>query len=178
MKSNSMFQLHKQVDEVQLFTKNGHDVTKRFRTVATAGRSLRCDTAILDGELVADDERGRPDFAALHAHRPASKHTLTLWVFDLLHLNGDDLRGLVLDERRRMLARLMKRTLPPIRLSESFDDPSALLKAAIEMGLEGIVSKRRDFAYRSGSRPEWVKVKTAQWRAANRERFKLFAKSR
>jgi len=163
---------------VRLYTKNGHDVTKRFRTIAAAGSSLRCKTVILDSELVADDEHGSSDFTALHAHRPASKHALTLWVFDLLHLNSDDMRIPVLDERRDKLARLVKGILPPILLSESFDDPTGLLKAATDLGLEGIVSKRLDFAHRSGSRPEWVKVKTAAWVAANGKRFKLFPKAR
>ena len=63
-----------------------------------------------------------------------------------------------------------------VRYSESFDDARALLQSAVNLGLEGIVSKRRDSAYRSGLCPRWVKVKTALWREANRERWKMFEK--
>jgi bifunctional non-homologous end joining protein LigD len=61
-----------------------------------------------------------------------------------------------------------------LRFSESFDDPQKLLDAAVKLGLEGIVSKRRDQAYRSGPNSGWVKVKTVQWREANRDRWEMF----
>jgi len=170
-------QLHKLANEVRLYSKNGYDVTDRFRAIAAAGTTLRCTSAILDGELEAADLKGRADFAALHRPRP-SRRTLTLWVFDLLHLDGEDLRSLALEERRQKLTNLMKRTQQPLRLSESFDDPDKLLRAAIELGLEGIVSKRRDCPYHSGPSIDWLKVKNSAWRQANRERFKPFAKER
>ena len=76
------------------------------------------------------------------------------------------LRQLLIDADNRLL-----------RFSDDFLDPEKLLAAAERMGLEGIVSKRRDQHYRSGKNPGWVKMKTATWRAANRERYKLFEKS-
>jgi bifunctional non-homologous end joining protein LigD len=82
-----------------------------------------------------------------------------------LHRNGRDLRELPLLERR-------------LRVSESFDDGIELLKVADRMGLEGIVSNRLDAPYRSGRRAEWIKVNSASWREANRERRRLFERAR
>jgi bifunctional non-homologous end joining protein LigD len=85
------------------------------------------------------------------------------------------LRALPLDERKAKLAGLLDKTdSVHVRYSESFEDAQALLDAAIGLGLEGVVSKKRGSAYRSGPCHSWVKVKTAQWRDANRERWKLF----
>jgi hypothetical protein len=95
--------------------------------------------------------------------------------FDLLELDGKDLRGEPLERRRQKLADLLERSgIACMCFSEAFNDGSALLKACAGLGLEGIVSKRRDAPYRAGKRPEWVKVKTAEWREANQERWKLF----
>ena len=102
---------------------------------------------------------------------------LCAWCFDLMALDRHDLRSEPLDSRRERLRQLLARAKTDIlRYSDDFDDPFKLLGAADRMGLEGIVSKRRDQHYRSGKNPGWVKVKTAAWRAANRERYKLFQK--
>lgn len=102
---------------------------------------------------------------------------LCAWCFDLMGLDRHDLRSEPLDSRRERLRQLLidadNRLL---RFSDDFLDPEKLLAAAERMGLEGIVSKRRDQHYRSGKNPGWVKVKTAAWRAANREPYKLFKK--
>ena len=102
---------------------------------------------------------------------------LCAWCFDLMGLDRHDLRSEPLDSRRERLRQLLidadNRLL---RFSDDFLDPEKLLAAAERMGLEGIVSKRRDQHYRSGKNPSWIKVKTATWRAANRERYKLFEK--
>ena len=87
----------------RLFSRNGNDFTERLSSIAKAATDLRCTSAILDAEIVATDEHGRPEFAALHERRPASTHLLILWVFHLLHLDGRDLRRLLLDERRSAL---------------------------------------------------------------------------
>ena len=99
-----------------------------------------------------------------------------MWLFDLFDLDDRDLARMPLDERRARLARLAAR-LPRgsvFKLSESFDDPQQLLDVAQAMGLEGVVSKRRDAHYRSGRWSKWVKVKTESWRRDNRERWRLF----
>lgn len=94
---------------------------------------------------------------------------MTFWCFDLLSLRGQDLRGLPLSERREQLEGL---ELPkPLMSSETFDDPPQLPENAEQFRLEGVVSKRVDFRYRSGRRPEWVKVTASWWREKNHDRY-------
>src|SRR5262249_52082343 len=135
---------------------------------------LAAKTAVLDGEVVASDANGRPNFARLHVPctRPGVIH---LWAFDLLAFNGRDLRLQPLVKRQARLQALLERFgCPAVSLSEPFEDGLALLSAAEERGLEGIVSKRRDASYRSGECRDWRKVKTLAWREANKERWRLF----
>jgi bifunctional non-homologous end joining protein LigD len=170
-------QLHKASASVRLLSRHGHDLTSTFPTVASAVATLDATTAILDGELVATNADGVPDFRALQCRSPDT--TLAVWVFDLLEVNGRDLRALSLGERRHHLEQQLvsRRDAGTLRFSESFADPARLLAAAHDLGLEGVVSKRLDAPYRSGRRPEWVKVKTDSWRIANRERWRLFEKA-
>jgi bifunctional non-homologous end joining protein LigD len=102
-----------------------------------------------------------------------------VWAFDLLHHNGRDLRELPLFERKARLEKLiLAANVSWLHYSESFDDGIGLLRAADLMKLEGIVSKRRDAPYRSGKKCAWIKVKCAAWRAANKERWRLFERHR
>ena len=171
-------QVHKAGWRARLLSRHGHDLTDRSPEVARAVASLQAESAILDGELVALNDDGLPDFRSL-LHR-AQDAPLAVWLFDLLDLNGRDVRTLPLEERRQRLQELLRGQTPnaPLRFSESFDDPERLLAAADDLGLEGVVSKRLDAPYRSGRRAEWVKVKTERWRRANRERWQLFSTSR
>jgi bifunctional non-homologous end joining protein LigD len=165
-------QLHKGGREVAIFTKRGHDYTSRLPAIARGLASLTPHSLIIDGELVALDERGLPDFRALHFNwldRP-----LCVWAFDLLAL-GHDMRELRLEHRKERLARIVREARAPwLRYSESFEDAGKLLAAADAMKLEGIVSKRLDGKYRSGTRSGWIKVKAAAWREVNRDRGRLF----
>jgi bifunctional non-homologous end joining protein LigD len=103
------------------------------------------------------------------------QHELAVYAFDLLHRDGRDLRPLPLLDRRRRLARLLSRAaIPCLHLVECFDDGVELLEAVEGLQLEGIVSKHRAAPYRSGDCRDWVKVKTAYWRATNRERWRKF----
>ena len=124
----------------------------------------------LDAELVALDESGRPAFWATGTKR--SRHCLTC--FDILWLNGENLRALTLGDRRQQLAEVLAGSASVLHLVEQFEDALGLLRAAEEYGLEGIVSKRLDRPYRSGSRCGWVKVKTSTWLVANRDLWKRF----
>ena len=100
---------------------------------------------------------------------------LCLWCFDLLHLNGVRITPLALAERKAQLADLVAIVGDKhLQFSGDFSDPLALLQTCRKMNLEGIVSKRRKSAYRSGPTRDWLKIKTASWRAANRERWELF----
>ena len=117
-----------------------------------------------------------PDFfRLLKAAFRNQESELAVYAFDLLHLNGQDLRPQPLTERRRLLERLLGRAkVPCLHLVDVFDDGQKLLEAAEKHKLEGIVSKRRDASYRSGECHDWVKIKTMAWREANRERWRLF----
>lgn len=166
-------QLVKEGRRICLFTRRGHHLTERVRSFADRFQELDCKSARIDGELTVADQHGRPDFHALGGAMRRRPRDLMLVAFDLLELDGKDLRGLPLEARREALSGLLERSgLGCVCFSEAFPDAQALLQACAELGLEGIVSKRRNAPYRAGKRPEWVKVKTAEWKGANRERGK------
>jgi bifunctional non-homologous end joining protein LigD len=170
-------QAHKLGSRVVLFSRNGHDFTERFPSIAQLLRELPARSAILDGEVVATDADGRPNFARLHLLRWVKQSGLAvhLWAFDLLAFNGRDLRPQPLAKRQECLQTLMERFgCPAVSLSEPFEDGVALLRVTEQRGLEGVVSKRRDAPYRSGECRDWRKVKTDAWREANRDRWRLF----
>jgi len=143
--------------EVTLMSRNGNDLTERFREVARAARlGIRSADAVLDGEICALDERGRSRFSLLQEGQGA----LVLAVFDLLELDSEPLVELPLAERRKRLGRLIDASAGNVLLSPQFDDGEALLVAAREQGLEGVVAKRGDSRYQPGKRgTEWRKVK-------------------
>lgn len=144
----------------RLLTRNGHDWTARFPETAAALSAL--PDCVLDGELVATDAEGNPDFAALQsAIERGATADLVYWAFDLPALRGADLRDRPLTERRAALARLLARPPAGIRLVEAFAQPGeAVLRSACRLGLEGIVSKRAASPYRPGDRGgDWVKAK-------------------
>jgi bifunctional non-homologous end joining protein LigD len=168
-------QLHKAGDQVRLFSRNGKDFTERYPSIVAAVLGLGAKSAAIDGELVSCDPEGKPDFYALMRRRTSG---LCVWCFDLLTLNERDLRSLPLEQRKAKLGVLLAKTAADtLRLSHTFADGEKLLHAAAQRGLEGIVSKRRAAPYVAGSSSGWIKVKTATWRAANRERYKLFEKT-
>ena len=102
-----------------------------------------------------------------------------MWAFDLLQLDGVRLMPLPLDERKKRLAALLLAAdTGHIQFSGAFDGPIKLLRKCEKIGLEGIVSKRWTSAYRPGPSRDWIKTKTASWRAANRDRFALIYRKR
>jgi bifunctional non-homologous end joining protein LigD len=166
-------QLHRCDGAVRLYSKRGNDLGFRFPDLVRSIAGLPIGDVILDGEITALGPQGLPNFEALQ--RADGDYLYTFWAFDLLRIGEHDLRALPLDERKAKLTGLLSGTNSVhIRYSESFEDAQALLEAATGLGLEGVVSKKRGSAYRSGPCHSWVKVKTAQWRDANRERWKLF----
>ncbi len=165
-------QLHKAGDEAATFTRKGNDCTNRFLSIRDALLNLPLCSAIIDAEAVACDEDGKPDIEILMQN---SAGTLCAWCFDLLELNGRDLRPLPLVERRIHLRHLLaKADEHALRYSADFHDPVTLLAAAEQQGLEGVISKLTYQPYRSGKNPGWIKVKTATWRAAIRDRWEPF----
>ena len=150
-------------DTVTLKTRTGLDWTKRFPSIAAACAALGDHDALLDGEIVSGDADGVSNFSALQDDLKAGRHDrLAYYVFDLLHLDGYDLTGATLADRKQVLEKLFT-ALPKngvIRLSEHFDaDGPTLLRHACQMQLEGILSKRRDAPYRSGRSGDWLKTK-------------------
>jgi len=170
-------QLHKSKRGATVYTKNGNDFTRRFPAIADAVAALPVQSIIIDGELTACDRHGLPDFRALHFHN-AREVALCVWAFDILHLNGADLRQVPLSERKYALEKIIyKAEDHTLRLSETFGDGAKLLASCENMGLEGTISKRRDFPYRSGA-ADWIKVKCLSWREANKDRWDLFNKDK
>lgn len=154
---------------VRIITRGGFDWTPRFPAIAHDALELGVDSAIVDGEAVVLDERGAADFGALQkalggrgGKRFASE--ARLYAFDLLYLNGHDLRERPLSERREMLADVLAgQRHGSIGLSEEVNaDGAPFLKLACELDLEGIIAKRRSAPYRSGRGGEWVKIKCIQ----------------
>jgi bifunctional non-homologous end joining protein LigD len=147
--------------KVKLLTRKGLDWTKKFPTVAEAIVKLPAATALIDGELVAEDAKGISRFSLLQQDLKAGRHDrMVLYAFDLMHLDGADLTPLPLGERKAALARLIGRARGPLRFSESLSEPGpALFKQACKMGLEGIMSKLADAPYRSGRGRDWLKSK-------------------
>jgi len=176
MKSRSMAgggQLHKSGSLVRLYSKRGNDLSFRFPDIVAAAAHMPIGDAVLDGEITALNAEGLPDSEALL--RSDKRAIQTFWAFDLLRSGQDDLRARALFERKARLAKVIgKQKNPHLRYSENFEDGEALLEASARLGLEGIVSKKRDAPYRSGPSHSWIKIKTSAWREANRERRKPF----
>ena len=143
--------------EARLTSRNGKDLTERFRVVArNVSKAVRTPSAVLDGEVCALDEDGTARFEALQS----GSGPLVLLAFDLLELDGEPVRDRPLRERRELLEEVLDPTVRGIRLSPAFEDGDALLQAAREQGLEGVVAKRADLPYRPGRRTlAWQKLK-------------------
>jgi bifunctional non-homologous end joining protein LigD len=149
--------------KVKLLTRSGLDWTMKFPTIAAAIAKLLAHAALIDGELVAEGDDGISSFSLLQEDLKSGRHDrMVFYVFDLMHLDGDDLKSRPLHERKVALARLLAKAPKrgPLRLSESLTEPGpALIKHACKMGLEGIVSKLADAAYHSGRGHDWIKTK-------------------
>jgi bifunctional non-homologous end joining protein LigD len=147
--------------QVRLLTRKGLDWTNKFPTIAEAIARLRAKTALIDGEVVAEDDSGISSFSLLQQDLKGGRHDrMVFYAFDLLHLDGTNLTDTPLVQRKNALARLLARRQDPLRFSESLREPgSTLLRHACKLGLEGIVSKLADAPYRSGRGHDWIKTK-------------------
>jgi len=157
--------VHIEGGSVRILTRGGHDWTGRFPSIVAEASRLPVKAAILDGEAVVLDELGRSDFGLLQralGRRPAAHEPgeIIIYAFDLLYLDGRDLRRLPQRERRRLLEPLLEGRVGAIRLSEEVDaDGETFFRVACELGLEGVIAKHRARPYRSGKRTEWLKIK-------------------
>ncbi|PMW95322.1 DNA ligase D [Pseudomonas sp. FW215-R2] len=149
-------------DDVQLFTRNGHDWTHKLPEQVQALAALGLESAWLDGEMVVADEAGVPDFQALQNAFEANRSAnIIYYLFDLPYLNGVDLREVPVEERRAALATVLKAHKDPLlRFSEAFDEtPEALLNSACQMQMEGLIGKRLGSPYVSRRSSDWIKLK-------------------
>jgi bifunctional non-homologous end joining protein LigD len=144
---------------VQLWSRRGQEWTADFPAVAAAGTNLSARQALLDGEVAVVLPSGVTSFQALQNRTPATP--VTYFAFDLLYLDGDDLRDQPLIERKKRLRRLIGRNMTGvIRYSDSvIGGGREFFATACDVGLEGIVSKRRDARYRGGRNADWQKTK-------------------
>ena len=145
--------------QVTLFSRNRKRFNGRFPTLAEAFANLP-DETIVDGEIVAIDESGRPSFSRLQ-NFSVNADAITFYAFDMPMWKGQDLRAQGLDKRRELLRTKAMPKLPAIHFSEGFAaDAERMISAVRSQGLEGIVAKRRDSLYESGSRNgAWVKMR-------------------
>jgi len=145
--------------DVALKSRKGNDLTSRFEVVAKEiSKAIKTPDCVLDGEVCALDENGKSSFSAMQQGKPGTP--LVYYVFDLLELDGEPLVDLPIEERRERLEELLDKRNKTVRLSEFFDDGRALLAAANEQGLEGVIAKRVGSRYATGRRSrDWLKIK-------------------
>jgi ATP-dependent DNA ligase len=147
---------------VRTFTRGGHDWSKQLPAITNALQALAVRSVVLDGEGVICGRDGKSDFDSMRAcfSRNGAPEAF-LYAFDLLELDGRDLRGEPWSRRRTALVQLLASAEPGIRLNEHIEDVdgAVVFRQACVMGLEGIVAKRRDSRYRSGRSRDWIKIK-------------------
>ena len=145
---------------------NGADWSKRYPRIVEAAARIKV-SAVMDAEVVCLDEKGVPNFDTLHSR--TADHLAVACAFDLLIVNGDDLRRQPLRERKLALGKLLLRSLDGIQYVEHAEGHGDKMFAAVcQLGLEGIVSKKLDAPYRSGPSKTWIKVKNPKAPAATR----------
>jgi bifunctional non-homologous end joining protein LigD len=154
-------QVHLRDAAVKVFTRRGNDWTNRFRKIAADAWHINAGSATIDGEVVVPAVDGTTDFSVLQNELKGRSKKIVMVAFDLLYLNGYDLRKAPLFERKALLNKIIAET--DIQFSESFEvDGAEMYKHACKTGLEGVVSKVRDSRYVSGRINDWVKKTCAQ----------------
>ena len=153
---------------VRLITRNGNDFTSRFPFIAMAVSKLPVRSCLIDGEAIVCDKSGLAVFDLIRGH--GSKASAVLCAFDLLELDGRDLRRRPIEERKVLLTELLHGSNLSIVLNEHFEeDGEIVFREACKLGCEGIVSKRLGSIYRYGRSPLWLKVKNLNAPAVKRE---------
>ena len=153
---------------VRLLSRKGTDLSRRFPFVVLAIAALPARSCLIDGEVIVCDENGLAVFDLIRSHgTPADA---VHCAFDLLELDGEDLRRQPLEERKELLAELLGQAPSTIVVNKHFEGDGAIVyEHACALGCEGIVSKRLGSPYKSGRSPHWVKVKNPAAPAVTRE---------
>jgi bifunctional non-homologous end joining protein LigD len=159
----------KRGDRIRLITRNGYDFTDRYPSIVDAIRSLPGTSCVIDGEAIVVDQNGLSVFDLLRYRR--HDHAATLCAFDLIQVDGWDLRRQPLEERKDLLGRhLEQQRHHGIAVNDTFDgDGATIYRHACALGCEGIVSKRLGSAYRMGRSDVWLKCKNPASPAVRRE---------
>src|SRR4051794_21133912 len=154
-------QLHLHDRDATVYSRTGLDWTAQFSAIAAAAGDLKADSAVIDGEAVVYGANGVPDFQQLRRELgPRKSGRVRYHAFDLLYLNGFDLRAAPYLERKRLLQRLLHAAPETFMFVEGIEaDGEEVFSAACKLGIEGIVAKRADAPYRSGRQDSWIKLK-------------------
>jgi bifunctional non-homologous end joining protein LigD len=153
---------------VRLITRAGNDFSSRFPFIAMAVGKLPVRSCLIDGEAIVCDENGLAVFDLIRRHGALA--TAVHCAFDLLEIDGDDLRRHPIEKRKALLAELLNGSQLSIVLNEHFEEDGAIVfREACRLGCEGVVSKRLGSPYRSGRSPHWIKVKNPKAPAVKRE---------
>lgn len=145
--------------KVKILSRNGLDFTKKFSSIANSLKKIDENAFVIDGEIVAFDEFGRSDFSLLQSSIKQKKNNFYYCVFDLIALNGEDLRNLPLQKRKEKLERLLFKSEKTLMYSEHVEDGFASFKFAKENNLEGVVAKKKDSKYVGKRTNDWLKIK-------------------
>jgi bifunctional non-homologous end joining protein LigD len=162
---------------VRLYSRPGNDLTRRFPLIVETLARLRARSCIIDGEAVACDDNGVASFELVRYQR--ANERIFLYAFDLIELNGDDLRRDPLEVRKATLRSMLAKAGLGLRFNEHIEgDGPTVFAHACRLGLEGIVSKRKGSIYRSGRSPDWLKMKNSDAPAIKREAEEDWGKRR
>jgi ATP-dependent DNA ligase len=159
----------KSADRVKLYSRQDNDLTRRFPLIVATLANVRAYSCIIDGEAVVCGEDGIANFDQIRYHR--NDAAVFLYAFDLIELDGNDLRREPLAARKATLSSLLWRDAPGLRFNDHFqnEDGKVVFAHACKLGLEGLVSKRRSSPYRSGRSLDWIKSKNPDAPAVKRE---------
>ena len=158
---------HRRGRSVRLITRNGHDLADRFPLVTAAIEELPIKSCVIDSEAIVCNESGLAVFDLIRGH--GSNARAILCAFDLLEVNGEDIRREPIEDRKRRLAGLLRLPHDGIALNEAFGgDGAVIYKHACALGCEGIVSKRLGTPYRAGRSAHWLKIKNPDAPAVRR----------
>jgi bifunctional non-homologous end joining protein LigD len=153
---------------VRLITRNGNDFSHRFPFIEMAAKSLPVRSCLIDGEAIVCDENGLAVFELIRGHRTHA--SAALCAFDLLELDGKDLRRQPIEERKQLLANPLRGSHLSMLLNEAFEEDGTIVyREACRLGCEGIVSKRLGSPYRSGRSSHWLKIENPKAPAVKRE---------
>jgi bifunctional non-homologous end joining protein LigD len=158
---------HRQGHRVRLLTRNGHDFADRFPLAVEAIEALPVRSCVVDGEAIVCDDNGLAVFGLIRNY--STNASAVLCAFDLLEVNGEDIRREPIEDRKRRLAGLLRLPHEGIALNEHFSgDGAVIYKHACALGCEGIVSERLGTPYRAGRSQHWLKIKNPDAPAVRR----------